>query len=93
MPNEMLDIRLTVSNETQNISLEVDRKWKEIGIEVDRGGATILPYEGPYYVKPTFYWQQRLSTFGKQMLDDVLVDSIKVTETHNPQGGKTIVIG
>lgn len=93
MPAEMLDIRIAISNETQNINLSVDRKWKNVGIEVDRGGPTILPYEGQYHVIPRLYWQQRLATYGKQMLDDVLVDAIKVTESHNPQGGKTIVIG
>lgn len=82
MPAEMLDIRL-----------QVDRTWKNISMEIDRGGPVVVPYDGPYYVKPGFYFQQRLETFGKRMTDDVLVDSIKVTETSNPQGGKTIVIG
>ena len=82
MPNEALDIQLNV-----------DRTWRDVTFEVDKGGSYYPPYEGPYFVKPTFFYQQALETYGKSMADNVIVDSIKVTETVNPQGGKTIVIG
>lgn len=93
MPTEALDIRLNVELSEPDISLGIDRTWKTIEIAVDKGGSYYPPYTGNYHVIPSFYWQQRLDTYGKAMLDDVLVDAIKVTETSNPQGGKTIVIG
>lgn len=93
MPNEVLDIRIGVSILQPDISIGIDRTWKDIAMGVDRGGAVYPEYAGPYHVIPALYWQQRLETYGKSMADDVLVDAIKITETGNPQGGKTIVIG
>ena len=93
MPAEMLDVRIQVDRQPKDISIGVDRTWKNVGLSVDKGGSYYPPYEGPYHVQPTFYWQQRLETYGKSMKEDVLVDSIKVVETVNPQGGKTVVIG
>lgn len=93
MPHEALDIRLEVNLPVPDIALAVDRRWKNVEIGVDRGGAYHVPYEGEYHVTPKLYWQQRLETYNKYMSEDVLVDAIRVTETSNPQGGKTIVIG
>ena len=93
MASEMLDIQISVNRQPKDVSIVVDRTWKNVGIAVDKGGSYYPPYEGPYNVTPTFYFQQRLETYGKSMTADVLVDSIKVVETVNPQGGKTIVIG
>jgi hypothetical protein len=93
MPNELPDIQLTVSAETMNVSMEIDRTWRNITFGVEKGGSYYPPYEGPYHVTPTFYWQQRLETTGKSMAEDVLVDSIRITDSANPQGGRTIVIG
>lgn len=91
--NEMLDIQLNVSLQPKDIAIGIDRTWREIRMEVEKGGSYYPPYEGPYSVTPTFYWQQRLETTGKSMTGDVVVDSIRVTDTANPQGGRTIVIG
>lgn len=93
MPNEALDIQISVNVPVPNISIGVNRTWKNVTIEVEKGGSYYPPYTGKYHITPTLYWQQRLETFGKSMTDDVLVDSIPFTETSNPQGGKTIVIG
>ena len=93
MPGRALDIDISVEAVIQEISLGVDRTWKEVSMEVNKGGNYYPPYEGPYHITPTFYWQQRLETYGKSMTEDVLVDSIKITETSNPQGGKSVVIG
>lgn len=93
MSNEALDIQLSVNLAVPDIGIGVDRHWKNVGIEVDRGGPVHVPYDGPYHVTPTLYWQQRLETYNKYMTEDVLVDSIRITESHNPQGGTTIVIG
>ena len=93
MPSEALDIRIDVNVPIPDISIGVNRTWRTIQIEVDKGGAYYPPYTGSYHIVPALYWQQRLETYGKSMTDDVLVDAIKFTETTNPQGGKTIVIG
>ena len=76
-----------------DIQINVERSTKDIELTVEKGGQYIFPYAGPYHVTPTLYFQQRLETNGKSMSEDVLVDSIRVTESHNPQGGKTIIIG
>jgi len=93
MPGRALDIDISVEAVIQEITLGVDRTWKDVSLEVNKGGKVYPPYGGPYNVTPTFYFQQRLETYGKSMTDDVIVDSIKVTESLNPQGGRTIVIG
>lgn len=93
MSERMLDIQIAVAMPTPDILLGVNRRSKTVSIEVDRGGEYFPPYEGPYRVVPALYWQQRLATYGKHMEDDVLVENIHITETLNPQGGRTIVIG
>ena len=50
-------------------------------------------YTGAYIVTPILYDEQQLLTRDKHMLDDVTVRAIPVTETTNPYGGRTIVIG
>lgn len=93
MPHEALDIQIGVSVPTPDIRIGVNRHWKAISIAVEKGGSYYPPYTGSYHIIPALYWQQRLETYGKSMTDDVLVDAIKFTETSNPQGGRTIVIG
>lgn len=93
MPSEALDIRIGVTVPVPDISIGVNRSWKTISMEVEKGGSYYPPYEGSYHIVPALYWQQRLETYGRSMTDDVLVDAIPFTETSNPQGGKTIVIG
>lgn len=91
--NELLDIQIGVERTSPEIGIAVDRTWKEVGFEINKGGPEYPDYTGPYVVKSTFYFQQVLETYGRHMTDNVIVDSIKVVETSNPQGGKTIVIG
>lgn len=93
MSDRMLDIQIGVSLPIPDVGIAVNRRWKTVNIEVSKGGAYYPEYPGPYHVTPRFYIGYRLDTYGKSMTDDVVVDSIPVTETHNPQGGKTIVIG
>lgn len=93
MPAEMLDIQIGIDRGTKDIQVSVARNWKNISMEIDKGGVEYPDYTGPYSVTPSFYYQQLLETYGKHMTADVLVDSIHVTETENPQGGRTIVIG
>ena len=91
--NEMLDIRIGVNCVTPEISMEIDQTRRDVSIELDLWGPEYEDYTGPYHVAPTFYFQQLLETNGKHMTDNVVVDSVKVTESLNPQGGRTVVIG
>lgn len=49
-------------------------------------------YSGAYAVTPRLY-PQYLDTDGKIMSDDVTVYEIPVTQTSNPYGGQTVLIG
>lgn len=93
MASEALDIRIGVSLNIPDIGIQVDRRWKNVEFEVDRGGEVLTPYEGPYTVDASFYFDKVLGTYGKKMTDDVTVNRIPVVESSNPQGGKTILIG
>ena len=90
--NKMLDIRVGVDKESRNVTIGVDNGSRNISIGVDRGGAAHPTYPGPYFVEPMLYEQQELDTTGMLMSADVTVDSIRITETSNPQGGRTVVI-
>lgn len=93
MSNEALNIQIAVDRSSRNVGIEIADRWKEVSIGVERGGAYYPPYEGSYHIIPALYRQQRMRTHGKSMTSDVLIDAIKFTETENPQGGRTIVIG
>ena len=49
-------------------------------------------YDGPYEVTPRFY-EQKLETKEKLMIDDVTVEVIPAHEVTNPAGGLTVTIG
>lgn len=49
-------------------------------------------FDGPYEVKPTFE-NQTLKTKNMAMKENVDVKPISVTETPNPSGGYTVIIG
>lgn len=93
MSIEALDIQIAVDRSAREVSIDVANRWKEVSIGVERGGAYFPPYEGSYHIIPALYRQQRMRTHGKSMTSDVLIDAIPFTETENPQGGRTIVIG
>lgn len=90
---EPKEIGIAVDRSARTIGVNVADRWKEVFIGVERGGPYIQPYEGPYHVIPALYRQQRLRTYNRSMKSDVLVDAIKFTQTENPQGGMTVVIG
>lgn len=52
----------------------------------------VEPYKGEYEVDPTFE-PQTLFTAGKRMLDNLLVNEIRVSKVSNPFGGNTVYIG
>lgn len=49
-------------------------------------------YVGPYQVVPRKV-SQELETNNKFMVDNVLVEEITYSETSNPFGGETVIIG
>ena len=49
-------------------------------------------YDGEYSVTPRFY-EQKLETKEKLMIDDVTVEIIPAHEVTNPAGGLTVTIG
>lgn len=53
---------------------------------------TCKPYEGPYFVRPTFSIQT-LETKNKKMKDDLEINAIQVNRVSNPFGGITVYIG
>lgn len=64
----------------------------EIEVEAEVVGTGGDPYTGAYEVTPRLT-EQTLETQYKVMMDDVLVRGIPITETSNPYGGKTVLIG
>lgn len=49
-------------------------------------------YDGPYSLVPRFY-EQKLETKNKTLIDDVTVEVIPAHEVTNPAGGLTVTIG
>lgn len=86
----MTDIAMFV-----DIELEID-VLEEIEFELDDviiAAGEMLPYYlGPYTAIPKVK-EQKLYTKDKSMRNDVTVTEIPYSETTNPYGGKTIVIG
>lgn len=82
-----------MAGEALDIQISVDRTWKNVEFAVSKGGEYNIPYDGPYQVDASFYYDQILGTYGRKMTDDVKVNRIPVLEASNPQGGKTITIG
>ena len=93
MASEALDIQIAVSRETHNVSINVERNWRTVEFDIDKGGEYHLPYDGPYEVDASLYYDKVLDTYGRNMSEDVKVNKIPVLEVSNPQGGKTITIG
>jgi hypothetical protein len=64
-----------------------------INLTIEEGSGGVLPYyDGSYSVVPRKI-EQTLETKNKSMRDDVTIDPINYSETINPQGGNTVVIG
>lgn len=93
MASSMPDIQISVSRDAHDVDIAVDRRWKNVEFSINKGGKSYLPYTGPYEANASFYYDQKLETYGRVMTDDVTVKRIPVVETSNPQGGKTILIG
>lgn len=75
-----------------NIELDLSTT-DELEVEISQGSGSMLPmYDGSYIVVPTKQ-EQILNTKNKSMADDVTIHAINRSETSNPEGGKTIVIG
>lgn len=65
----------------------------EIGDVVLETGGDIPLYQGPYEVDPKVEQTVVLSTKGKRMKENVVVDPIEITRVSNTAGGTTVYIG
>ncbi len=65
----------------------------EIGDVVLETGGDIPLYQGPYEVEPKVEESVVLSTKGKRMRENVVVDPIEITRVSNTAGGTTVYIG
>lgn len=85
------DLELNIQHE---IPLDVDLSIEgQLELTISEGGGSLLPYyDGSYQVVPRKI-EQVLDTKNKSMRDDVTIDPINYSETINPQGGNTVVIG
>ena len=76
--------------------MDIDIEIEEspiINLTIEEGSGGTLPYyNGPYSAIPRKV-EQTLETKNKSMRDDVTIDPINYSETINPQGGNTVVIG
>lgn len=89
------DLIIALDDTVSDIVIQLDQP-DDLSLEFDN--PTFVPvmgeiYEGPYDVDPVFYNDQILKTAHRQMTRDVLVRQIRVVESTNPSGGKTVVIG
>lgn len=73
--------------EEESVQVNLAFQEKQIIVHSD-----VEPYEGEYEVSPTFE-PQTLLTAGKRMLDNLLIDEIRVSKVSNPFGGNTVYIG
>ena len=76
-------VQLTVKESIVNISIEK-------AVSVPTGDAPA--YEGDYTIIPKAYFETKLKTKGKLMLDNVLVKKIPSFSTSNSSGGTTFYI-
>ncbi len=91
-PLETLDGLLT---EIPSLTGELSGGSAEIvsDLTVPETDGSVQKYEGEYTVVPQLYDPTVLPTMHKKMMDDVIVTAIPITETTNPTGGLTVLIG
>lgn len=87
-------LRLDVSIQTENyIDVDVKSGAKVLDFSIEGNKDSRLPYyTGDYSVEPRKVGQT-LETANKSMSEDVIIKPIFYSETTNPSGGLTIVIG
>lgn len=81
--DDIFDVNL----EEEQVNIDVSFSEKQVIIHSD-----VEPYVGQYEIEPTFE-SQVLPTSGKRMLDDLLINEIRVSKVSNPFGGNTVYIG
>ena len=76
--------------------LKLDEATNTLSVDMEVVAQEVIEklpaYDGELSVDPSFD-QQTLSTKGKLMSDDVIVNPIEVSRTSNDQGGTTVYIG
>lgn len=91
-PDTLQDMILTVGDNDDYILL--DDPMADVVLEDSFSSESHHEtYTGPYTVDPVFNEDVQLATNNRVMTDDVTVRQIKVTQSINPSGGRTVVIG
>ena len=90
----MITIPMRVSVNEVTLPMSVVASTQVIPMKVSAAYNMIAApsYEGDYEVTPRLY-AQSLDTDGKLMNDDVTVYEIPISQTTNPTGGLTVLIG
>lgn len=79
-------------DEYKNLDVEYEESF-EIELTIEEGTGGTLPYYTDAYEVTPRKVEQVLGTKNKSMRDDVKVNPITYSETTNPEGGKTVIIG
>lgn len=88
-----MDDLILVLDADDQLNLSVDESDELVLEDSYPYGSYHDKFPGPYEVTPFFYDDQILQTENKVMMHDLVVREIPVTETTNPYGGRTVVIG
>lgn len=76
-------------SEPYEIHMEIVQDFPQIELVI---GSDLLPYTGPYEVRPELT-SQMLNTSDHYMTSDVIITEIPIQKISNQYGGKTVIIG
>ena len=88
----VVPMQVSVDGYVVSMSVANSQQLIPFGIGAEYHMDSAETYDGEYTVTPRMY-AQTLDTDRKLMADDVTVYEIPVTQTSNPHGGQTVVIG
>lgn len=84
---------MTLKDGVLHIDVEIESNARVLDFSIEGNKDTRLPYyDGAVLVEPRKVGQT-LETANKSMSEDVVIKPIFYSETTNPSGGLTIVIG
>ena len=86
------DIEMNIAPEA-DILLVCDRPDDLVLEDSFAGSSDYVPYGGPYEIDPVFHSDTTLATRNKLLTRNLTVRQIKITESTNPSGGRTVLIG
>lgn len=88
----VVPMQVSVDGYVVSMSVANSQQLIPFGIGAEYHMDAAETYDGEYTVTPRLY-AQTLDTDRKLMADDVTVYEIPVTQTSNPYGGQTVLIG